>query len=384
MITTRCTLTLRLRVSVTVRDVHVVMESDSFDLQPKTFYLDKLDGQVDLRHEVMALSTTTSLDVTYTVTYTANSVFVCRLTHRLPLAMIARMVPAPRNAQCKVTIETIDKTEPLPLSVLFQDMRCSDKNASSIGLQLHGAETPVAIFISTKNNKYRIQSDHVELLFVVIEQVVHRLSQSSATVMMKSSGIPLEHIFNKLQQYNDLEKRREMEQTELSAKSAQLRAVETLLLNKMRNAKATPLTHLDILLEFSHSQMSTCIDRLVQLEQRLTKENRALSACFNLLNLLSNLDGKQSHLFHGRMFDNTRQRAIERLRWTLSSSSSSLIQARTECSMGELRSALISIIGEGGGKLTEIVEEEEEEQGRKGEEDGFEVLQSGTVLVASS
>ncbi len=53
-----------------------------------------------------------------------------------------------------------------------------------------------------------------------------------------------------------LEKRRDGEQIELATKSAQLRAVEALLLSKLRNSKPTPLSHLDILLEYSHTQAS--------------------------------------------------------------------------------------------------------------------------------
>ena len=112
----------------------------------------------------------------------ANAVH--RLEFSVPLALVCHEVPAQRQAAFKLSL---DSTQPaLGLQMLFPEFAAASEAGdavtmakTSLGLQpFFGPQNSiVSVFISTKTNRYRIQSESVDFLFPVFTEVVERIQR---------------------------------------------------------------------------------------------------------------------------------------------------------------------------------------------------------------
>uniref|UniRef100_A0AAX7VFC7 Bardet-Biedl syndrome 9 n=1 Tax=Astatotilapia calliptera TaxID=8154 RepID=A0AAX7VFC7_ASTCA len=187
----------------------------------------------------------------------------------LPPSLVCVACPPPKATKFKITVDT--NQPPVDLSSIFRGNKFSakseDKDGNSLAFQLlSGAK--VTVLASKTSQRYRIQSDSFEDMWLVVKELVHRFDQHFSKLGIKdfkksfSGPLPLEEYFLSLrvsaQKYQDL----------LSERAVQFRAIQRRLLTRFKDKTPAPLQNLDTLMDATYSQVMALAEA--------AEENRAL------------------------------------------------------------------------------------------------------------
>lgn len=228
---------------------------------------------------------------------------------RLPLGVMFAEASPERNAAFKLTLDS--DLPCAPLNTLFHEFHT--ENPSSIGFRVHGYDATVSIFAANKSNRYRIQTDHLLLLNVVVSELVERLLSQQPGVHLHAN-IPMSYVTTKLEELLELETKNETEKKVIGQRSREMRAIEALILSKTRNTKPETFEHVDLLYSEAHDQLFAALEMLSSIRAQIEDVKFTLSSLFDLVALLLRLGGSDTAI-DGRFITDTEQSTGERLSW---------------------------------------------------------------------
>ncbi|NXF50633.1 PTHB1 protein, partial [Oceanites oceanicus] len=179
---------------------------------------------------------------------------VAQCNFRLPLRLVCFPTQPSKAANHKLTIDT--NKPPISFLTVFPDFvdLSEDDHANVLGFQfLTGSKT--TLLASKTSQRYRIQSDQLEDLWLITKELMLRLEEHFKKQNCEdfactfSGSIPLQEYFELIDRHFELRLNAEKFQELLSERAVQFRAIERRLLTRFKDKTPAPLQHLDTLLE---------------------------------------------------------------------------------------------------------------------------------------
>ncbi|XP_053183635.1 protein PTHB1, partial [Scomber japonicus] len=191
----------------------------------------------------------------------------------LPLALVSVPASPTKTTKFKITVDT--NQAPVDLNAIFPEFsaKSEDKDGNSLAFQfLSGAK--VTVLASKTSQRYRIQSDSFEDMWLVVKELVQRFDLHFTKLGVKdfkksfSGPIPLQEYFLSVDHHFQLRVSAQQYQDLLSERAVQFRAIQRRLLTRFKDKTPAPLQNLDTLLDATYSQVMALAEA--------AEENRAL------------------------------------------------------------------------------------------------------------
>lgn len=342
--------TLRLFVSYSsprpATNINVVINTPSFvHAIPSSVVISQLSGNQStptILHITLYASKThlpTSLDAQAVATYVAANGEPRVAVHpfQIPLFLACKLRPAAKNNVYKLTLESSNASH--PLSDLFTDFLAACQDAGTdvseildasgglaVGLQFwcHAADTasraaakePTAamalnqqcsasIIMAKSGGKYRVQSDMMAVLHVLVSELSRRISLRSrelaATSALKQQqphrfnaltyldAMPLDPYFAVITEHFNTRLKLQNTLSQLNDQSHQFRVIEKRLLTRFKDKNPTPLSGLDSLLRETYQSVLQLADAVEEHQHSLRMLFTELECLSRLLALLATL-----------------------------------------------------------------------------------------------
>ncbi|NXX82031.1 PTHB1 protein, partial [Urocolius indicus] len=224
---------------------------------------------------------------------------VTQCDFRLPLRLVCFPSPPSKAANHKLTIDT--NKPPVSFLTIFPDFvdPSEDDQANVLGFQfLTGSKT--TLLASKTSQRYRIQSDQLEDLWLVTKELTLRLEGHFKKQNCKdfactfSGSIPLQEYFELIDRHFELRLNAEKFQELLSERAVQLRAIERRLLTRFKDKTPAPLQHLDTLLEGTYREVIALADAAEENEANMFQAFTKLKSATHLVIMLISLWQKLS------------------------------------------------------------------------------------------
>ncbi|XP_036050164.1 protein PTHB1 isoform X2 [Onychomys torridus] len=224
---------------------------------------------------------------------------VIQCKFRLPLKLICLPGQPSKTASHKLTIDT--NKPPVGLPSLFPDFanQSDDDQVNVMGFRLLGGSR-VTLLASRTSQRYRIQSEQFEDLWLITNELIFRLQEYFEKQGIKdfacsfSGCIPLQEYFELIDHHFELRINGEKLEELLSERAVQFRAIQRRLLTRFREKTPAPLQHLDTLLDGTYKQVIALADAVEENQDRLLQASAALRSATHLLILLVRLWQKLS------------------------------------------------------------------------------------------
>nr|XP_046254883.1 protein PTHB1 isoform X2 [Scatophagus argus] len=193
----------------------------------------------------------------------------------LPLALVCVPSSPAKTTKFKVTVDT--NQAPIELNSIFPEFsaKSGDKDGNSLAFQfLSGAK--VTVLASKTSQRYRIQSDSFEDMWLVVKELIMRFDRHFSKLGVKdfkksfSGPLPLQEYFLSVDHHFQLRVSAQQYQDLLSERAVQFRAIQRRLLTRFKDKTPAPLQNLDTLLDATYSQVMALAEA--------AEENRALLA----------------------------------------------------------------------------------------------------------
>lgn len=253
--------------------------------------------EIDVGFFMVSGGIPTSLQGTFMATYVNNedSPKVAQCSFELPFRIVCFGCPPIKVAKYKLTLDT--NKEPVNLAELFPDM-VDDAiiPIPAIGFRFVGGGPIVSILSSKSNNRYRIQSDSFEMMWLVIDQLVKRLEQhfkkaKEGTQFKAGFAGPLP-----LAEYGEVidahfEHRQNLDQVKalLDHRAHQFRVIQKRLLTRFKDKTPSPLNHIDVLLDGTYKQLLALGEKYEQVQVALHHSGNSLAMATKLFIFLIKL-----------------------------------------------------------------------------------------------
>ncbi|GIX68667.1 protein PTHB1 [Caerostris darwini] len=213
----------------------------------------------------------------------------------LPFIVVAKPCPPVKEAEIKIMIDINKK--PLLLNELFPDMFMDGTSYSggALGIEYYSGHS-VTIMPSKTAQRYRIQSDQLSALWLVVSELVRRLQHkfrkeldNSKLICSFTSPLPLQEYFKIIEDH--FTNRQVIQEVEdlIAHRSLQFRVVQKRLLTKLKDSTPSPLNNLDTLLEATHRQIMSVTETMDRHLKALECSCCALNSATNLILLLIKL-----------------------------------------------------------------------------------------------
>ncbi|XP_027267484.1 protein PTHB1 isoform X3 [Cricetulus griseus] len=224
---------------------------------------------------------------------------VIQCKFRLPLKLICLPGQPSKTASQKLTIDT--NKSPVSLPILFPDFasHSDDDQINVMGFRLLGGSR-VTLLASRTSQRYRIQSEQFEDLWLITNELILRLLEYFEKQGIKdfacsfSGCIPLQEYFELIDHHFELRINGEKLEELLSERAVQFRAIQRRLLTRFRDKTPAPLQHLDTLLDGTYKQVIALADAVEENQDRLLQSSAGLRSATHLLILLVRLWQKLS------------------------------------------------------------------------------------------
>nr|XP_048302591.1 protein PTHB1 isoform X2 [Myodes glareolus] len=219
---------------------------------------------------------------------------VIQCKFRLPLKLICLPGQPSKTASHKLTIDT--NKPPVSLPGLFPDFanQSDDDQVNVMGFRLLGGSR-VTLLASRTSQRYRIQSEQFEDLWLITNELILRLQEYFEKQGIKdfacsfSGCIPLQEYFELIDHHFELRINGEKLEELLSERAVQFRAIQRRLLTRFRDKTPAPLQHLDTLLDGTYKQVMALADAVEENQDRLLQSSAGLRSATHLLILLVRL-----------------------------------------------------------------------------------------------
>ncbi|XP_054477233.1 protein PTHB1 isoform X2 [Anoplopoma fimbria] len=212
----------------------------------------------------------------------------------LPLALLCVPSSPAKTTKFKITVDT--NQPPVDLNSIFPEFaaKSEDKDGNSLAFQfLSGAK--VTVLASKTSQRYRIQSDRFEDMWMVVKELVQRFDQHFSKLGVKdfkksfSGPLPLQEYFLSVDHHFQLRVSALQYQDLLSERAVQFRAIQRRLLTRFKDKTPAPLQNLDTLLDATYSQVMALAEAAEQNRALLDEAFVRLRSATHLLVLLLSL-----------------------------------------------------------------------------------------------
>ncbi|XP_053083687.1 protein PTHB1 isoform X2 [Pangasianodon hypophthalmus] len=212
----------------------------------------------------------------------------------LPLCLVCCPTTASKNAKYKITVDT--NKPPINLSEAFPEFsgKAEDKEGNALAFQFI-AGSRVTVLASKTSQRYRIQSESFEDIWLVAKELVQRFERHFAKLGVKdfrnsfSGPIPLTEYFETVDHHFELRVNAQKYQDLLSERAVQFRAIQRRLLTRFKDKTPAPLQNLDTLMEGTYRQVIALADAAEENRACLVQAFSRLCSATHLLILLVSL-----------------------------------------------------------------------------------------------
>ncbi|XP_007439416.1 protein PTHB1, partial [Python bivittatus] len=227
---------------------------------------------------------------------------VAQCKFRLPLRLVCSPAQPSKTASQKLTIDTNKPT--VSLITLFPDFadQSDEDQINVLGFQLL-AGSRVTLLASKTSQRYRIQSEQLEDIWLITKELTLRLEQHFGRQNCKdfvctfSGPIPLQDYFDIIDHHFELRLNAAKYEQLLAERAIQFRAIERRLLARFKDKTPAPLQHLDTLLEGTYRQVIALADAAEENQaimfQAFTKLKSATQLVILLISLWQKLSADQ-------------------------------------------------------------------------------------------
>ncbi|GMR55942.1 hypothetical protein PMAYCL1PPCAC_26137, partial [Pristionchus mayeri] len=279
-----------------------------------------------------------------------------------PLSLVAVPCAVQRQAKHKVTLDVDGPTR--ELIELFPDIATSPSQSTQLGLQILTTDVVVCILTAGKSNRYRIQSDSLDYLYMVTVKLMEALKSKNSDARI-NVNFAVSSAVQAAEDYVEIETKYEKEKEGLAKSAAEVRAMQAVLIPMTRNTKYTPLSNLTLLIETTYNRLLTAIDTHTATGQRLNVLRRSLSSALGVLSLSQHSAGS---IAGPHFFEHTQQSLMTRLNWASRDNS------------GDISRMVLSLLEMGGPPIRSLVNiREEEEDEEKDENQDFKLGVNATL-----
>uniref|UniRef100_A0A8C6WKP5 Bardet-Biedl syndrome 9 n=1 Tax=Neogobius melanostomus TaxID=47308 RepID=A0A8C6WKP5_9GOBI len=212
----------------------------------------------------------------------------------LPLALVCVSTSPAKSTKFKITVDT--NQPPVDLRAMFPEFsdKSEEKDGNSLAfLFLSGQK--VSLVASKTSQRYRIQSDSFEDMWLIVKELVHRCDQHFSKLGFKdfrksvSGPIPLQDYFLAIDHHFQLRVSAKQFQDLLSERAIQFRAIQRRLLTRFKDKTPAPLQNLDTLLDATYNQMMSLAEAAEDNQSQLDQAFAQLRSGTHLLVLLLSL-----------------------------------------------------------------------------------------------
>ncbi|XP_037593890.1 protein PTHB1 isoform X4 [Cebus imitator] len=202
---------------------------------------------------------------------------VIQCKFRLPLKLICLPGQPSKTASHKITIDT--NKSPVSLLSLFPGFasQSDDDQVNVMGFHFLGGSR-VTLLASKTSQRYRIQSEQFEDLWLITSELILRLQE----------------YFELIDDHFELRINGEKLEELLSERAVQFRAIQRRLLTRFKDKTPAPLQHLDTLLDGTYKQVIALADAVEENQGSLFQSFTRLKSATHLVILLIGLWQKLS------------------------------------------------------------------------------------------
>ncbi|KAB0375806.1 hypothetical protein FD755_012449, partial [Muntiacus reevesi] len=188
---------------------------------------------------------------------------VSQCKFRLPLKLVCLPGQPSKTASHKLIIDT--NKPPVSLLSLFPGFakQLEDDQVNVMGFHFLGG-SQVTLLASKTSQRYRIQSEQFEDLWLITNELIVRLQEYFEKQGIKdftcsfSGPVPLQEYFELIDHHFELRINGEKLEELLSERAVQFRAIQRRLLTRFKDKTPAPLQHLDTLLDGTYKQVHPC------------------------------------------------------------------------------------------------------------------------------
>uniref|UniRef100_A0A8D2DEG0 Bardet-Biedl syndrome 9 n=1 Tax=Sciurus vulgaris TaxID=55149 RepID=A0A8D2DEG0_SCIVU len=224
---------------------------------------------------------------------------VIQCKFRLPLKLICLPGQPSKTANHKLTIDT--NKSPVSLLSLFPGFanQSDDDQVNVMGFRFLGG-SQVTLLASKTSQRYRIQSEQFEDLWLITNELILRLQKYFEKQGIKdfacsfSGTMPLQEYFELIDHHFELRINGEKLEELLSERAVQFRAIQRRLLTRFKDKTPAPLQHLDVLLDGTYKQVIALADAVEENQGNLFQSFTRLKSATHLVILLIGLWQKLS------------------------------------------------------------------------------------------
>ncbi|XP_069870358.1 protein PTHB1 isoform X1 [Dipodomys merriami] len=224
---------------------------------------------------------------------------VIQCKFRLPLKLVCLPDQPSKTASHKLTIDT--NKSPVSLLNLFPGFanQSEDDQVNVLGFRFLGGSR-VTLLASKTSQRYRIQSEEFEDLWLITSELILRLKEHFEKQGTKdfacsfSGSLPLQEYFELIDHHFELRINGEKLEELLSERAIQFRAIQRRLLTRFKDKTPAPLQHLDTLLDGTYKQVIALADTVEENQDNLLQSFARLKSATHLVILLIGLWQKLS------------------------------------------------------------------------------------------
>nr|XP_056713671.1 protein PTHB1 [Euleptes europaea] len=224
---------------------------------------------------------------------------VAQCKFRFPLKLVCSSAQPSKTANQKLTIDT--NKPPVNLINLFPDFadKADEDQLNAVGFQLL-AGSKITVLASKSSQRYRIQSEQFEDIWLIAKELVLRLEKHFRKRNCKdfactfSDPIPLQEYFEIIDHHFELRLNAAKYEQLLSERAIQFRAIQRRLLARFKDKTPAPLQHLDTLLEGTYRQVIALADAAEENQANMFQAFSKLKSATQLVILLISLWQKLS------------------------------------------------------------------------------------------
>lgn len=298
-----CTASLRLRPKSHMNNVQLHIDvRQPLSVNQSHFFFSYIDtnhaGDCVASFYMSAPYTPSDLTVRLVASYTntAGTPRVCQASFALPIALVVAPCLPQKQAQYKLTVDT--NKPPANLETLFSELRLPnvDSQGSALGFQYFGNGPVVTMLASKTSQRYRLQADTFDALWLLTKELVSRLESSYGSSFQASftSQLPLSDFFEVLDGHFETRSNLKELQQLVAQRAEQFRAIQRRLLTRFKDKTPAPLQNLDSLLEGSMRQLIQMADMVEEGKRHLQRTSCSLNAATSLLCYLVQLTNSLS------------------------------------------------------------------------------------------
>ncbi|KAF5831159.1 PTHB1 C-terminus-domain-containing protein [Dunaliella salina] len=251
-------------------------------------------------------SSTAQLAATFEAPGTSGQPRGQHLDMVLPLSLFTTLVPPVKNAVFKLTV-SVNRPPPL-LSTIFDDMLASlplgvpqasvsGPGANVLSFQFASGHD-VTVLVSKNAGRYRLQSDTLEAMWMVMSELVRRLmlyyEEAEATnaapegplAVTFEEPLPLDDFFEVVEAHFAARLRTRDLREQLGKQAMLFRTIQKQLLIKFRDKAPAALNDLDVLMEETYQAISSTSTEMEAAQEELRTSSQRLACVVQLILLL--------------------------------------------------------------------------------------------------